>query len=137
LPIPDNTQNERWAQLDTAERFDARVKTDAGEASVQEFGRAFGVDAFTVEGSTATILATWHGRLIRFAAACTVTVPVDLPSTFSCGWSQESAGAITFEAADGVTIQSLGDSVESGGQYAIGGIAAMGGEVFRLFGPLV
>ena len=136
MPIHDSIQSERWDELDTAERLNVKVKTDAGEASLQEFGRAFGVDAFRVEGNTATVTVSWHGRLARFASACTVIIPSDLPSTFSCGWSQEGPEPITFEAADGAIIQSLGDVAESAGQYAMGGLAAMGGNAFRLFGAL-
>lgn len=121
------------------------ISVDGKAKPVAEVGRMFGVDIYNPDsaiGSTLTLSDKMHGRMILFSAACTVTVPVGLRPNFSCGWSQDGADAVTFTAADGVTIHSLNDLTDTGGQYAIGGIAAFSSQsaetatVFRLFGPL-
>ena len=95
-----------------------------------------GVDAIDVEGSSATILPAWHGRFVRFADGCVVTIPPGLPERFSCGWSQDGAEPITFVAGSGVTLQSHGDALESAGQYALGGLGMMEQDIVRLYGAL-
>lgn len=121
------------------------IPVDGKARPVVEVGRMFGVDIFNPDsliGASLTLDDRMHGRVILFDQACTVTVPTGLRPDFSCGWSQESAGAITFAGADGVTIQSFNSSLVSGGQYAMGGIAALSSAasatatVFRLVGAL-
>jgi hypothetical protein len=121
------------------------INVDGRATPVAEVMRLSGVDIFNPDsaiGSTLTLENRMHGKMILFSAACTVTVPTGLRPDFSCGWSQDGAGAVTFEAGAGVTIQSLSDLLDSGGQYAVGGIAAFSSmiadsaTVFRLYGPL-
>lgn len=137
MPLPNKTIKDRWPGLDSAaERNTARLLTEAGAAPIVEVMRAAMVDAITIETSAATVDETWHGRLVLFTQGCTITIPT-LPVGFSCGWSQESADPITFEAGDGVTIESLQNCVESAGQFGIGGLAAISdGSVARLYGAL-
>lgn len=121
------------------------IEVDGKAKPISEVGRLFGVDLWNPDsaiGSTLTLSDKMHGRMIRFSTACTVTVPEGLRPDFSCGWSQDGADAVTFVAGSGVTIESLDDLLDTGGQYAIGGIAAFSSiaadeaTVFRLFGPL-
>lgn len=121
------------------------IQVDGKAKPISEVGRLFGVDIYNPDsaiGSTLTLSDKMHGRMILFSAACTVTVPAGLRPDFSCGWSQDGADAVTFVAGSGVTLQSVDDLLDTGGQYAVGGIAAFSSQaadtatVFRLFGPL-
>lgn len=137
MPTPDHTRKERWGELHTlAERNGANILTDAGRAPLQEVMRAAAADPISVSASTATVQASWHGRMVRLAQGCTVTIPADLPLYFSCGWQQQGTGPIEFVEGDGATIQSLGDAVESAGQYAIGGLAVLEVGKATLYGAL-
>lgn len=99
-----------------------------------EIARQMGTLVKPVVGSAYTISDADHGYMLLFAVACTVTIPKGVRSDFSCGWSQESAGAITFAAASGVTLQSKGAVLASSAQYSVGGLSAFGPDVFRLMG---
>jgi hypothetical protein len=103
----------------------------------KEVARLFGSDVIFVPGSTATVLAEWHGKLVEFTAECTVTIPSGLPVDFACGWSQGSAAAVTFVAGAGLTLQSFEGNLVSSGQYAMGGIIGMAAGPFRVYGQLV
>lgn len=121
------------------------INVDGKETPIADVMRLSGVDVFNPDsaiGSTLTLSDKMHGRMIRFSTACTVTVPAGLRPDFSCGWSQDGADAVTFVEGSGVTIESLDDLLETGGQFAVGGIAAFSSiaddtaTVFRLYGPL-
>lgn len=99
------------------------IPDDTG-GDISRLFRKSRVDLLEIAGSTLTIAARHHGRLLAFAQSCTVTIPAGLPDGFSCGWSQDGVGSLAF-VADGVSLQSLYDLRESAGQYAIGGIVMM------------
>lgn len=90
----------------------------------------------TITATAITATKDWQGMWIEFPNGCTVTIPADLPADFSCGWSQEGASPVVFVAGSGATIQSQDAALTSGGQYAMGAIAARGAGVFRLYGSL-
>lgn len=96
----------------------------------------FGTVVEAVAGSTRTISNADHGKILDFAAGCTVTVPVGLRSDFACGWTQSGATAVVFQAGAGATLQSYSDALTSSGQYATGGMFCVGLNTIRLAGPL-
>lgn len=116
---------------------EARVITDKGSMSQSDLAKAVGSDFMDIDTAAITASKDWQGLGIRFKRACTVTIPADLPANISFGWSQETAGAITFVAAQGASIQSLSNLKSSAGQYAMGGVSGWGtaGQV-RLYGQL-
>lgn len=108
-----------------------------GPQPLPDLTRRLGADPFPVTAASITATPDWQGKLVCFTQACTVTIPSTLPADFSCGWSQESTGAITFAAGAGETLQSFGDQLSSGGQYAIGGIVGRGPSIHRVYGQMV
>ena len=114
-----------------------KVLTLGGPEPLPDLARRLGADPFIVNTPTITATSDWQGKLVCFSQACTVTIPSDLPADFSCGWSQESTGAITFAAGAGETLQSFGSQLSSGGQYAIGGIVGRGASIHRVYGQMV
>lgn len=104
--------------------------------SPNELARLMKADPDYVVETTATIEPSWHGKIKRFAQGCTVTIPAGLPLHFSCGWRQEGEDPVEFVAGEGVTIQSMGDAVESAGQFAIGGLVFFEQDVASLYGAL-
>jgi hypothetical protein len=114
-----------------------KIMTDGGLRSTLEIIRGIGSDRQEINASTIEAVADWQGKMICFKTACTVTVPSKLPENFSCGWSQESAGVVTFVAGSGETLQSFGAALKSSGQYAIGGIVGVGPATHRVYGQLV
>lgn len=113
-----------------------RVMTIRGLRPLEVLARELGPDPTGISSGTITATADWQGKLIRFSAACTVTIPSDLPEGFSCGWSQDGTGVVTFVAGSGETLQSLGNALKSAGQYAVGGITGMGPATHRVYGQL-
>jgi hypothetical protein len=118
-----------------------RLECNAGSFDYQmdflggfEVARQMGTLVKSVTGATYTLSDADHGYMLLFAAACTVTVPKGVRSDFSCGWSQESTGAITFAAGSGATLNSKGGVLASSAQYSVGGLSAFAPDVFRLMG---
>jgi len=99
-----------------------------------EVARQMGTLVKAVAGSAYTLSDSDHGFVLLVAAACTITIPKGLRSDFSCGWSQESSGAVTFAAGAGATLNSKGGTLASSAQYQTGGLAAFAQDVFRLTG---
>lgn len=113
------------------------ISTPSGPVSLQSMARDIGVDSFGVISAAAvTAHDGWHGRLVRFSGACTVTIPAGLRSDFSCGWSQDGSSKITFAEGAGVTLESENSLLQSGNQYALGSLVMMDPDVVRLSGSL-
>lgn len=118
-----------------------QIECYAGSVSFDQFSpreeaTKFGSTIKRVTTSTYTISDGDHGYLLDFQAGCTVTVASGLRSDFSCGWTQSGASAVVFAAAAGVTIQSAGGLLSSGGQFLTGGLAMFDLNTVRLFGAL-
>lgn len=113
-----------------------KVLTEKGLSPLSDLSRSLGTESQTISAAAIPASPDWQGRLIKFTQACTVTIPSTLPADFSCGWSQEGAGVITFVAGAGETLESFGGLLASAGQFAIGGIAGMGASKHRLYGQL-
>lgn len=63
------------------------INVDGKQTPIAEVMRLPGVDIFNPDspiGSTLTLSDKMHGRMIRFSAACTVTVPAGLRPDFDC-----------------------------------------------------
>lgn len=114
-----------------------KVITPDGTASFSDLYSAQGTKRFVISGSAITATKDWQGSLVQFTGECTVTIPANLPSDFSCGWSQDGEDPVTFAAGAGATVQSVDGNLVSGGQYALGGIAGMGAGIYRLYGQLI
>jgi hypothetical protein len=91
------------------------------------------VDPIEIDDAAVTASDSWAGHLILFNATCVVTVPDDLSAGWSCGWSQQTAGALTFA---GTTLHSLSNLVTGGGQWALGGLSRISADDVRLYGQL-
>ncbi len=125
------------------QRGDFRVECVAGSVDVTidyaanpspyQVARQMGTLPKAVTGSAYLLSDADHGYLLEVAAACTITIPKGLRDDFSCGWSQESSGVVTFAAA-GVTLNSKGGVLASSAQYSAGGVWARAQDTFRLSG---
>lgn len=73
---------------------------------------------------------------VNSGSAVTVTVPPDLAGAQPCSFEAKGAGAITFAAGAGVTINSLGGDLSSAGQFAVLTLVPQGSNVYTLTGPL-
>lgn len=96
-----------------------------------------GVNIVVVPGATLALSNAHNGKLLRFSQACTVTIPSTLQVDFSCGWSQESNGAVTFAPGPGTNLTSYHDRRMTGGRYLIGGIVGLPNSEVRLLGHLI
>lgn len=72
-------------------------------------------------GTTYTLLTTDDGKVVEItnAAAITLTLPASLPTGFSCLVCQGGAGAITFSAGSGATINQRQSYTKTAGQWAV------------------
>lgn len=105
---------------------------NGGDITIEEMSKGGQTGKLETEGNGTNIKvitsATYqltnddNGKMLAFSTACTVTVPQKLRKDFSCGWSQDGAGVVTFAAASGVTIQSKGAALVSSAQYSVGGV---------------
>lgn len=116
---------------------DLKVLTlERGAVSFSDLAEKQGTTLLKITASSITATPDWQGCLVCFSQACTVTIPSTLPADFSCGWSQDGAGQVTFEAGAGVTLQSVSNANKSSSQFSLGGIAGMAAGTFRLYGDL-
>lgn len=99
-----------------------------------EVARQMGTLVKAVSGAAYTLSDSDHGYVLLVAAACTITIPKGLRSDFSCGWSQESSGVVTFAAGSGATLNAKGGTLASSAQYQTGGLAAFDQDIYRLTG---
>lgn len=113
-----------------------RISTDSGLKTPTEVFRALSTDVEFISASAVTVVDDWHGKMISFTGACTVTVPAGLRSDFSCGWRQGGVGTVTFQAGSGATLNSLNSMLSSAGRYAKGGLTMFADDVLDLDGSL-
>lgn len=80
-----------------------------------------------VTGTTYTLDAADVGKILRFtnSAGCTITCPNSLSVGFFCEFFQAGAGAITFSAGSGATVNSHTGRLTSAGQYTGGAISVV------------
>jgi hypothetical protein len=79
------------------------------------------------------------GEVLRehsHTAAATITVPSGLTGTEPVSFAQSGAGALTFAAGGGVTIQSKGGKLATTGQWATATLIPKGSNVYLLAGDL-
>lgn len=95
-----------------------------------------GSNTKTVGVATYTLTDADHGFLLDVTVECTITVPTDLRTDFSCGWLQRSVDQITFIADAGATIVEPDAFDKSEKQWATGGLTAIGSDTFVLYGRL-
>lgn len=112
------------------------IPTNKGPMPLGLIELGVGTRFWDISASEITAVNDWHSVCIRFTnpAGCTVTIPSTLREDFSCGWSQDSEGSVTFVAGSGVTLQSAGGLLVSDQQYTLGGILGWGEGVIRLYG---
>ncbi len=115
-----------------------RIQTEKGFEPFSTIDARQGTRFLDVSAATIEAKQDWQGFCVRFTnpAGCVVTVPATLPGDFSCGWSQETDGPVTFQPAAGATLQASGDGMKSAGKFALGGIAGWGEGAIRLYGEL-
>ena len=63
-------------------------------------------DVDTIPGTTFTLIASDHNRVLKFTSNSdiTLTIPSGLGASFACGVIQRGDGKITFTAGSGVTV---------------------------------
>ena len=69
-------------------------------------------------GSTYTVADTDAGKIVTFTATCTVTIPNDTATGFTCTVLQLGAGTITVTGEDGALFYNRQEHYELAGQYA-------------------
>ena len=127
------------------QRADLRIECDAGALDIttefeatpipSEVARQMGTLAKAITAAAYTLSDDDHGYMLCFKQATTVTAPAGLRTDFSCGWSQDAAGVVTFAAGAGATVNSKGGGLASSAQYSTGGIAMFDtADTFRLMG---
>lgn len=127
------------------QRADIRVECSAGSLDITtefeatpiptEVARQMGTQAKAITAASYTLTDDDHGYMLCFKQATTVTAPAGLRTDFSCGWSQDAAGVVTFAAGAGATINSKGGGLASSAQYSTGGISMFDtADTFRLMG---
>lgn len=119
--------------------IEVRSKADGGPEKlipVKEAVRDVGTDIILFGGPEFLATDSFHGKLVLFTGVCTITIPAGLRSDFSMGWVQYGAGVLTFAAGAGATVQSQSSYLVSTGQYGVGGVASLGGNVHLLYGAL-
>ena len=127
------------------QRAELRIECSAGNLEIttefeaapipSEVSRQMGTLTKAITSSTYTLSDDDHGYMLCFKQATTVTAPTGLRTDFSCGWSQDAAGVVTFAAGAGATINSKGGGLASSAQYSTGGIAMFDvADTFRLMG---
>ncbi|MBT8449196.1 MAG: hypothetical protein KJO69_05875, partial [Gammaproteobacteria bacterium] len=87
-----------------------------------------------------TVLADFAGNIVQKlnnAAANTVTVTPGLAATEPCTFMQTGAGATSFVAGTGVTINSLDGNLTLAGQYASATLIPDGLNNYHLLGALI
>jgi hypothetical protein len=93
----------------------------------------------TRTASTYTIAASDAGKIVTTTNSSAVTITIDT-GTLTAGQTFEvlqlGAGAVTFYAAGGVSINSLGSSLISAGQYSLVKVICIASDTYVLTGDL-
>jgi hypothetical protein len=89
-----------------------------------------------ISAAAYTLSAETNNLILSFTSASAVTVTVNpgLPVGFSVTVIQDGAGAITFVASSGVTLNNLSSELTSAGQYAQMFLSSVGQDIYVLSG---
>lgn len=99
-----------------------------------ELSRQIGLLTKIISSSTYLISEADHGYQLLFNVACSVTVPPYLRDDFSCNWSQEGTGSVTFIFGPNTVSSVRAGFTPSPAQYSEGTLKAIGANLFRLIG---
>lgn len=106
--------------------FKVEIRAESGEAKYTQFSPVLGYD-FNFEPFTGdrTLTADDNGNFLRCDddEDVTITVPADLPETFSCGLAMWGEGTVTVEAGSGATKRS--STSELATQYQAGSVIVL------------
>lgn len=89
-------------------------------------------------GATYSFSDADNARIVKLshASSITATIPTGLPADFSCMIIQTGAGAVTFNAASGVTIRSPLSATQTAYQYATASLISLSSNEFLLCGDV-
>jgi hypothetical protein len=89
-----------------------------------------------ISAAAYTLSAETNNLILSFTSASAVTVTINpgLPVGFSVTVIQDGAGAITFVASSGVTLNNLSSELTSAGQYAQMFLTSVGQDIYVLSG---
>ena len=89
-----------------------------------------------ISATAYTLSAETNNLILSFTSASAVTVTINpgLPVGFSVTVIQDGAGAITFVASSGVTLNNLSSELTSAGQYAQMFLTSVGQDIYVLSG---
>jgi hypothetical protein len=89
-----------------------------------------------ISATSYTLSAETNNLILSFTSASAVTVTINpgLPVGFSVTVIQDGAGAITFVASSGVTLNNLSSELTSAGQYAQMFLTSVGQDIYVLSG---
>jgi hypothetical protein len=89
-----------------------------------------------ISAASYTLSAETNNLILSFTSASAVTVTINpgLPVGFSVTVIQDGAGAITFVASSGVTLNNLSSELTSAGQYAQMFLSSVGQDIYVLSG---
>jgi hypothetical protein len=89
-----------------------------------------------ISAAAYTLSAETNNLILSFTSASAVTVTINpgLPVGFSVTVIQDGAGAITFVASSGVTLNNLSSELTSAGQYAQMFLSSVGQDIYVLSG---
>lgn len=92
--------------------------SSAGE-TLERYATGRLLDSRMVPGTSATIAASDHGKVVvcESGSATTVTLPATLPRGFACVVIQAGAGTVSFEAGEGATLRNRQSHTDIAGQY--------------------
>lgn len=89
-----------------------------------------------ITGTGYTVIASDGGWLLRFTAACTITLPAGFAFGVYVDFQQTTSGQLEFVAGAGATIQTSGASNKARAQYSRVGAQCVGTDIWSLFGDL-
>lgn len=104
---------------------DANKPVSTAQQAALDLKAALSDTLVTVSTTTYTVLSSDLGKTLRFtnAAGCAVTLPNNLPAGFNCLWRHIGAGAVTFAAQAGGTLNNRQNHTKSAGPKAEGALA--------------
>lgn len=89
-----------------------------------------------ISTGTYTVVESDAGYLLRFTAACTITLPAGFPLGKYIDFQQAGTGEIDFVPDGGAAIQISGGSNNARAQYSRVGAQSIGTDLWSLFGDL-
>jgi hypothetical protein len=120
---------------DGREFIDYRGRNSVGDDS----GNSGTLSKTVVPGTTYTLIPTDNGKIIEFtsATAVTLTVPVDLSSTFNCTILQSGAGQITIVDDGTSTVNNADNFFTTEKPYVFVSLLHLGSNNFVIDGRLI